>query len=105
MNNTGFLGIVREGALRTLATEKASAPASLRLTRRTLNDERSPDDDELDLAAYEGLALLVRGVERNGWVYSAVVVEEAGLILSTVVQRVFDMTARDAPYRLPALES
>lgn len=105
MNNTGFLGIVRGGALMTLAAEKASTPASLRLTRRTLDDERAPEGDELDLAAYEGLALLVRGVERDGWVYSAVVVEEAGLILSAVVQRVFDMTGRDAPHRLPALES
>ena len=105
MNNTGFLGIVRRGALVTLAAEMASTPASLRLTRLALDDQRAPESDELDLAPHEGLALLVRGVERNGWVYSAVVVEEAGLILSAVVRQVFDMTGRETPHRLPVLES
>lgn len=105
MNNTGFLGIVRGGALLTLASEKASAPASLRLTSLTLDDERAPESGELDLAPYEGLALLVRGVEREAWVYSAVVVEQANLILSAVVRQVFDMAGRDGPHRLPVLES
>jgi hypothetical protein len=107
MNNTGFLGIVERGELQPLAGEKVTAVAPLRLTRLPLDSERPPESEEIALDAYEGRAILVRGVDRNGWLYSAVWIDESGPIVSAVVRQLFNMTGRDTLHRLhrPALGS
>jgi hypothetical protein len=43
----------------------------------------------LDISPYEGNAIVVRGYDSGGWIYSAEVIDEAGPILTAVVLRVF----------------
>jgi hypothetical protein len=100
MNNTGFLGIAERGALRPVAGEKVTAISPLRLTRLPLDTAQPPESEEIALAPYEGKAILARGVDRDGWLYSAELIEHSGAILSAVVQQLFDMTGRDQLHRL-----
>ena len=52
-----------------------------------------PERAELDLTEYEGQAIMVRGLNAGGWVYSAAVIDQAGPILTAVVQQVFGQPA------------
>jgi hypothetical protein len=62
----------------------------LRLTTVGAKDEAPPETGEIDLAPYEGSVLKVLGHYRDGWIYSAMVVEEVpDSILSIVAQQVF----------------
>lgn len=60
------------------------------MTRAAMQEAISPEAKEIDLAEYEGNALMVRGYDSGGWIYSAQIVEQGGPILSAVVHRVFD---------------
>ncbi len=88
MNNYAFLGIVQRGRFKPLAAERDTAE-SLRLTSVPVQAGQPPESGELPLAEYEGSAILVRGMDDGEWIYSAVVVEQAGLILTAVVQQAF----------------
>lgn len=99
MNNLAYLGVVQHGRFRPLATESEVA-GSLRLTTSAIDTSEPPEKGELPLAEYEGSAILVRGVDRSEWVYSATVVENAGLILTAVVQAVFDRDQDLGQHRL-----
>ena len=102
MNNYGFLGIVEEGRFVPLATEHPNVSRSLRLTTLPQQAAQSPESEEISLVPYEGSAILVRGVDSNNWIYSAVVVEQAGQILTAVVRHAFDLSKREGLYRLPS---
>lgn len=88
MNNYGYLGIVRQGRFRPLARERDTAD-SLRLTSIGLQAEQSPESGELSLTAYEASAIMVRGIDNEEWIYSAIIIEQAGPILTAVVRQVF----------------
>jgi hypothetical protein len=79
------------------ATEHDTA-ATLRLTSVTTTAAEPPESGEISLEPYEGSAIVVRGVDEGEWVYSAMVIEQAGLILTAVVQQVFG--AADTQHRL-----
>lgn len=99
MNNYAYLGIVQEGRFKPLATEQDTAP-SYRLTSQPLPPQGSPEQGEVPLADYEGSAILIRGFAEGEWIYSAIIIEKAGLILTAVVQEVFDLTRKPEQYHL-----
>jgi hypothetical protein len=83
--NNHVLGIVQDGSFQPLAPRGLSA----RLTTIQMQAAMPPESGELDLAEYEGKAIMVRGHDGGGWIYSAEVIDQAGPILTAVVQRVF----------------
>ena len=87
--NDQFLGIVQLGHFQTLKPD-STAGGSRRLTGISMQAAQSPESAELDLAEYEGRAILVRGHDGGDWIYSTEVIDQAGPILTAVVQRVFN---------------
>ena len=88
--NDWFLAIVRVGEFQPLAPGSALG-GSLRLTGIPMQAAVSPESEELDLARYEGRAVLIRGHDGGGWIYSAEVVARAGPILSALVRLVLSL--------------
>ncbi len=86
--NGWFLGIVREKRFELLTPYHAPA-GSVRLTAIAMQESLPPESGELDLSEYEGKAIMVRGHDGGGWIYSAEVVDQAGPILTAVVWKVF----------------
>lgn len=86
--NDQLLGIVNDGKFQPLATgDTPSVP--VRLTRIPMQASQPPESAEINLAQHEGQAIMVRGRNAGGWVYSATVIDQAGPILTAVVQQVF----------------
>ncbi len=90
--NTGnqLLGIVQNGQFQLLPPSAGGSP---RFTSIAPQEARSPESGELQLAAYEGRAIMMEGMDQGGWVYSASVVDQAGPILTEVVRHVFGQTS------------
>jgi hypothetical protein len=86
MANERILGVVRNGYLRRL-TPIRDLGIGCRLTREAPG-AAAPESGEIDLRSYEGCAVLVEGEPLELWVYSAVVVEQAGPIVTELVQYV-----------------
>ncbi|HDG98355.1 MAG TPA: hypothetical protein ENF70_01865 [Deltaproteobacteria bacterium] len=82
-----FLGIVQSGQFQIL-TPTRQAGRSLWLTRMGMQVSASPESEEIELDAHEGKAIMVRGLDSGDWLYSAEVIDEAGPILTVMVQRV-----------------
>jgi hypothetical protein len=82
------LGIVENGRFKRL---EPGGPLGdfLRLTSIQRQEARPPESGEVNLTEYEGKAIMVSGYVDSGWVYSAAVIDEAGPILTAVVQKVF----------------
>lgn len=99
MNNYAFLGIVQKGRFKPLATERKTGDL-FRLTSIPIRTGQPPEKGELSLAKYEGSAILVRGMDNGEWIHSAIVVDQAGLILTAVVQQVFNTHGKRGQYRL-----
>jgi len=83
-----FLGIVREGAFEMLLPDYAPAGA-VRLTKVQAQEKHSPESGELDLSKLEGLAIMVVGFDDGDWIYEATIIDQAGPILTTVVDALF----------------
>lgn len=45
------------------------------------------------MTKYEGQAIMVRGHDGGNWLYSAEVIDQAGPILTAVVQQVFSQSS------------
>ncbi len=58
------------------------------------------ESGETPLTTYESSAVLVRGIDSGEWIYSATIVEQAGQILTAVVEQVFSPTKETGQYRL-----
>jgi hypothetical protein len=86
--NDQLLGIVQDGAFELLSPYHAPG-GSARLTAISMQESVPPETAELDLSVYEGKAIMVRGHDGGGWIYSAVVIDQAGPILTAVVRKVF----------------
>lgn len=84
-----FLGIVQNGEFQLLLPDPGPLGRSVRLTSIAMQEARPPESGELDLSAYEGSAIMVHGHDGGGWIYSARVIEQAGPILTAVVQHIF----------------
>ena len=83
-----FLGTVENGQFHVLMPVSA-AGATLRFTCIAMQEAVPPESKELPLAQYEGQAIMLSGHPGGEWVYSATVIDQAGLILTQVVQQVF----------------
>jgi hypothetical protein len=57
-----------------------------RLTQIGMAESVGPESGEIDLAPYEGMALVVRGRDGGGWIYEAEIVEEGGPLLTALVE-------------------
>ena len=86
--NGAFLGIVHEGQFHML-DPKPAGDIPTRLTTIQMQAAVPPESGELDLGTYEGKAIMVYGHDGGGWIYSAVVIDQAGPILTAVVRKVF----------------
>jgi hypothetical protein len=91
-SNDQFLGIVQLGQLQILAPDEV-AGESVQLTGIDMPTAMTPESREIDLAEYEGNALMVSGRFGGGWIYSASVIDHAGPILTEVVKQVFGQPA------------
>jgi len=91
-SNDQFLGIVQLGHFQILTPDRI-ADTSVRLTSMPMQAAQPPESKELDLTEYEGQAIMVRGHDGGGWIYSAEVIDRAGPILTAVVRRVFGRPA------------
>jgi hypothetical protein len=80
------MGLVREGRFR-LSVPSGRPQAYARLTRIPPQAAEPPEGGEIDLSEYEGRAIMVRGYDQGAWIYSAEITDEAGPILSAVVER------------------
>jgi hypothetical protein len=83
-----FIGVVKAGEL-LIFDPPSPAGKTARLTRIPIQASRPPHSDEIDLAAYEGRAIMVCGQEDSGWIYSAKIVDQAGPIITALVEKVF----------------
>ena len=83
-----FIGVVKGGEFLVL-DPPGTAGGTARLTRIPIQAAQPPESDEIDLAAYEGRAIMVCGREDSGWIYSAKVVDQAAPIITALVEKVF----------------
>jgi len=83
-----FLGIVKNGQFQLLLPENL-AGTSVRLTAIQMQEATSPESKEFDLTEFEGEAIMVQGRESGEWIYSAELIDEAGPILTVLVQKFF----------------
>jgi hypothetical protein len=86
--NDSFLGYVQNGQFKIL-TPEGTLSGSIRLTEIQMQEAVSPESRELDLTEYEKSAIMVRGHESGGWIYSAEVIDRGGPILTAMVMEVF----------------
>ncbi len=83
-----YMGIVEKGKFRQLVPKTRSGLKN-KFTSIAPQEARSPESGELSLGQYEHHAIMIEGVNQGGWVYSAQVTDNAGPILTAVVQKVF----------------
>ena len=83
-----LIGVVRGGAFYILAPT-GSAGLPTRLTGMAMQESVAPESKEIDLSAYEGSAILVRGHDGGGWIYKAEVIDQGGPLLTEIAEQVF----------------
>jgi hypothetical protein len=88
VNTYSCIGIVHRRLLAPLVSEQ-QLDGFFRLTTVLPDAAEAPESAEIPLDQYEGSAIFVRGIGKDEWIYGATVVEQAGLILTVVVQVLF----------------
>lgn len=89
--NHDFLGIVDVGKFQLLLpTTKGGSYRRLTTLPRQTN--QPPQLHELDLSEHEGQTLMVKGEEGGEWLWSAEIIDEAGPILTAIVQKLYQDT-------------
>jgi len=86
MNAIKVMGLVQNGEFRLSVPSGRPEPFA-RLTRITPQASEPPEADQIDLRQYEGSAIMVTGYDGGAWIYSAVIIDQAGPILTAVVER------------------
>jgi hypothetical protein len=81
-----ILGLVERGKFRPM--DAAAQSGSARLTRISPQASQPPESGELDLAEYEGSAIMVSGQNQGDWIYSAEVIDHAAPIVTELLRRV-----------------
>ena len=87
-NNENIVGVVEDGRLNIL-WPKQSAGSGVRMTGISMNMAVAPETQEIDLAEYEGQALLVQGHEGGAWIYDAQIIDKGGPLLALLARRQF----------------
>ncbi len=87
-----FLGIVKDGRFSILLPRPQCCTVRLtRIIKPACIAEELVVSHEINLAEYEGKAIMVTGVlpEHRGWLYEANVIDQAEPILTEVVKEIF----------------
>ena len=85
-NDRQFLGIVKSNRLHILVPKSESEePANL--TPESMNVGYVPKP--MDLSAYDGKAIAVRGYGGSGWIYSVKIIDQAEPIVTALLAKVF----------------
>lgn len=87
-----FLGMVQGGRFSILMPRPQCCTVRLtRISKPASIAEELVASHEINLAEYEGKAIMVNGVlpEHKGWLYEADVVDQASPILTAVVEEIF----------------
>lgn len=83
-----YLGYVVNGEFTILSPYEPFTYAP-QLTGIAMYEAQSPESMELELFEYEGRVIMVEGHDGGGWIYSAVIIDDAGPILTMTVLGVF----------------
>jgi hypothetical protein len=83
-----FIGVVDAGEFLIFDPPNASGKTA-RLTRILIQEALPPENGEIDISGYEGRAIMVCGRGDGGWIYSAKIVDQAGPIVASLVEKVF----------------
>lgn len=89
MNNLAYLGVVESGRLRILAAENLAA-GIVRVTADVSIEAEDPPPAPIDLSGYEGLMLLVRGLDEGEWIYAATIVEVGTQLMASLALHLFE---------------
>jgi hypothetical protein len=87
-----FLGIVKDGRFSIVLPRPQCCTVRLtRIMKPASIAEELVTSHEIDLAEYEGKAIMVTGSlpEHKGWLYEATVIDQSGPILTEVVKELF----------------
>jgi hypothetical protein len=83
-----ILGIVEDGRFYPIAdANQPMAMMDLRLTRIAMYESVPPESDELNLDEFEGMAIMVEGLDGGGWMYETIIVDKAGPIVTALVEQ------------------
>lgn len=85
----GFFGVVKNGKFHSFSPIGVFDD-SLTLTNVGMVEARPPEAGILSLSRYEGCAIMVQGRGGDKWIYSARIVDNAGPILTAIVQYIFN---------------
>ncbi|MCJ7445474.1 MAG: hypothetical protein MUO26_13300 [Methanotrichaceae archaeon] len=88
MKDEQFLGLVKDEKLMLLVPEVRSGHI-VKLTEMPIQAAINPEVQEISLRKHEGKAIMVIGKGSDDWIYSAELIDLAGPIVSTLVQKVF----------------
>ena len=83
-----FFGIVSGGKFKIFAPQNLEGEV-VGLTTIREDEAPPPESGEINLSQYEDKIIEVSGQVEGDWIYSAVVVEEAGPVLSDFLRKVF----------------
>lgn len=83
-----YLGVVKNREFLCLWPKRTS-DVPLKLTKISMVAGMAPEGAKLDLPQYEGCAVMVQGHESGPWIYDARIIDNAGPILTTIVQHLF----------------
>ncbi|HUS75590.1 MAG TPA: hypothetical protein VMY43_06235 [Methanothrix sp.] len=87
-----FLGLVQDGRFSILIPRPQCCTVKLtRITKPASIAEELTASHEINLAEYEGKAIMVTGIlpEHKGWLYEANVIDQGGPLLTEVVKEIF----------------
>ena len=82
------LGIVENSAFYRIPI-KGKTHEPTKLTTIKITEAIHPDACPLNLSRYEGLVIVVNGHDRDGYIWEANVVEQAGPSLSSLLRKTF----------------
>ena len=83
-----YLGVVKNGEFQGVWSNRTTNIPS-KLTTISMVAGMAPEAAKLDLSQYEGYAIMVEGHGDSSWIYDAHIIDNAGPILTSVVQHIF----------------
>lgn len=83
-----FLGIVQNEKCQIL-TPQEHACKLVRLTKIHMVEPIPPENAEVKLSDYDGSAIMVLGILNGDWIWKAEVIDQAGPILTELVETIF----------------
>ena len=84
-----FLGVVEGNEVELLLPGRPSG-LTVRLTTMAMQVAQPPESGEPDLSAYDGAAILFRGHDGGGWIYSVRVIARVHPTIAALLRRIVD---------------